>query len=81
MWAWAAIVSPESSRVSLYVIDRGVCFFSWRAAHASITYWLLDAHPAPTDGARRAVEWVGVAEAAAGHVGAGEVDERLTIVC
>ena len=51
------------------------------AAHASITYWLLDAHPAPTDGARRAVEWVGVAEAAAGHVGAGEVDERLTIVC
>lgn len=52
---------------------------TWRAAASfdSITYWKLDEHPAPADGARRAVEWVAVATAAAAHVGAGAVDEAV----
>ena len=49
---------------------------AWRAASAfsSLTYWKLDEHPAPSDGARRAVEWVGVAAAAAEHVPGSAVD-------
>lgn len=52
---------------------------TWPAAAAfpSITYWKLDEHPAPADGARRAVEWVSVATAAAKHVSSGEVDAAV----
>lgn len=49
---------------------------AWQAtsSFSSITYWKLDEHPAPSDGARRAVEWVDVAAVAAEHVPGTAVD-------
>lgn len=47
--------------------------FTAAAAWPDLVAWALDAVPGAGDPARRALDWVGVAEACAGHVGAGAV--------
>jgi len=55
------------------------------ASFSAITYWKLDEHPAPTDGARRALEWVALADALAQPVPAAAVDAAIAaqseVVC
>lgn len=51
--------------------------FPVAASFSSITYWKLDEHPAPTDGALRALEWVALADGLAKPVPAAAVDAAL----
>lgn len=47
------------------------------ATWPALVAWSLDALPGPADPARRALDWVGVAEAVASHVGAEAVMAAL----
>lgn len=44
---------------------------------SSLTYWKLDEHPTPQDAQRRALDWVGTAQAVAGRVSREEVERAM----
>ncbi len=47
------------------------------ASWAALTAWALDAVPSAGEPTRRALDWMAVAEAAAGHVGVQEVEGAM----
>ena len=51
--------------------------FPAAASWPALVSWALDAVPTAGDPARRALDWVGVAEACAGHVGAAAVTAAM----
>ena len=69
--AGMAIDAPPSSTSSRT--------FTATASWPGLISWALDAVPSAGDPARRALDWVGVAEACAGHIGAAAVTQALAM--
>ena len=79
----AYLLPPVETDDAGLAVDEGVTAAgaarTWAATASwpAVTAWALDAVPGAGEPSRRALDWITIAEAAAGHVRAGEVEAAM----